>query len=135
VKVKLKNCIQCGRLFIETAGAICPGCFHLLQEQEEQVFRFLQRNGGHGLLEQIIAATGVPKSVVIDMLKRGWFQGEYSVEYPCERCGSLIIDGKLCPACIRFVRHEVRGSGSTNTNIVTTRKNRFHSWEDRHKKK
>lgn len=105
--MQVRNCSQCGRLYEVRIGSLCPQCFHSLQAKEEKVFQFLHEHGGQGTLEEIASATGVPRSVVMAMLKRGWFQGEFQVEYACERCGIMITDGLLCGTCNQIIRQEL----------------------------
>lgn len=111
--MQVRNCSQCGQLFEVRTGALCPQCFHSLQAKEEKVFDFLRKNGGQGTLEEIAWATGVPRSIVMTMLKRGWFQGEFQVEYACEMCGIAITDGKLCGECRRTIRQELLSPQAT----------------------
>ncbi|SMD12632.1 MarR family transcriptional regulator [Sporomusa malonica] len=109
--MSLGYCSECGGLSSIDIGGLCPACHKQEMGEADRVFDYLRRCHGSVSVDQIAAVTGVRRPTVMKMLKRGWFLEEFSVTYPCEQCGSLIVDGQLCPYCICDIRQEMKRIG------------------------
>lgn len=94
----LKNCPECGRLFLENATGLCPACFQQVEEDENKVVEYM-REVRKASLQEIHEATGVKESIIMRMLKRGRLFSDFTVTYPCETCGTQITEGRLCSKC------------------------------------
>lgn len=105
----LKNCPDCGKLFVDNAAGICPECFIRAEKDEAKVVEFL-RQKNKASLEEIHQATGVKHKVIMKMVQRGRiFQGgDVQVNYPCEICGTPIYEGRLCDKCSKNILDQVR---------------------------
>ncbi|WP_425059692.1 hypothetical protein SCACP_02910 [Sporomusa carbonis] len=104
-------CPECGSLSLIDIGGLCPTCHEREQAEADQVFKYLRQCGGCVSVDQIASATCVRKKTVMKMLTRGWFLGEFRVNYPCEHCGSPIVEGHLCSNCIHDIRQEMKRIG------------------------
>ena len=71
--MRVRNCTVCGQLFELPGGTVCPDCRRSPAVQQTQIWAFLQKNGGHGTVEEIATATGIPKSAILALVKGGWF--------------------------------------------------------------
>lgn len=103
----IKNCPQCGKLFVETPTDLCPDCYAELQQDEAKVGEYL-RKVGKSSVPEIHRATGVKEKVIMRMIKQGRIISEFKVFYPCEVCGNLIDVGRLCPACSRNITDQIK---------------------------
>ena len=128
---KLKNCPECGKVFLENGGACCPACMKQREEQKAEIVSFL-REHPKSTVDEICGALGVKKSLVIYMLQPGRLDGiEVHVEYPCAACGEMILSGRYCRPCsakmaeeledsVRRVRHKAasqRGRGRRDDDV------------------
>ena len=106
----LKNCPECGRLFVENASGLCPACYEKIEEDEFKVVEYL-RNTKKASLQEIHEATGVKESIIMRMLKRGRLFSDFDVTYPCESCGSPITEGRICSRCSKGFLDQVKPTG------------------------
>lgn len=96
--MKLMNCPECGKVFLENMTGLCPECYREEEKAELKVIEFL-REKEKSSIEEIRQATGVKERTILRMLKRGSFVGIAGVSYKCENCGRPIYDGRLCAKC------------------------------------
>ena len=97
---KLKNCPECGKLYLEVGQKMCPACYDIELEQEQIVHTYV-RDHDKCSITQIVEDTGVKEKVVLRMLKNGRFinSGGAVITYPCEKCGAEIYTGRFCEKC------------------------------------
>ncbi|MBR1552725.1 MAG: flagellar protein [Schwartzia sp.] len=112
----LKNCPECGKVFLENGGGYCPACMKQREAQKTEIISFL-RDHPASSVDEICETLGVKKSLVIYMLQPGRLDGiDAHVEYPCAACGTMIVSGRYCRPCsvkmteelddsVRRVRH------------------------------
>ncbi len=74
--MRVRNCTVCSHLFELPGGTICPECRRSPAVQQTQIWAFLQENGGHGTVEEIATATGIPKSAVVALVSSSWFHDD-----------------------------------------------------------
>lgn len=108
----LKNCPECGKLFLENMSGICPECYREEEKEELKVIEFLHEKGKSSI-EEIHQATGVKERTIFRMLKRGSFVGIAGVSYKCENCGRPIYDGRLCSKCNKEFMKQVHAMQQT----------------------
>lgn len=105
--MNLINCLHCGRICVETPAKLCPKCMEQEEEAELLVIEFLRGNG-RASVEEIKDATGVHEETILRMLKKGRFVGDFVVQYPCELCGALITEGRVCSSCNSSIMRQAR---------------------------
>lgn len=103
----LKNCPECGRLFVENPSGMCPACYEKVEEDELKVVEYL-RDTRKASLKEIHEATGVKEGIIMRMIKRGRLFSDFDVTYPCESCGTPINEGKLCSRCSKGFLNQVK---------------------------
>lgn len=99
---KLKNCPECGRVFVAYVATACPDCQKKIDEEYQRCVDFLrQRKNRMATLQQLSAGTGVSVKRITQFIREGRLSlAEHpNLGYPCDRCGTLIHEGRLCPAC------------------------------------
>ena len=103
----LANCKECGKLYLQNPAGICPECYQRNEEQEAKVAEYLRKNR-RASIGEVHQATEVPERVIIKMIKAGRIIGEVFVEYPCESCGSPILEGRVCTECSQRVLSQLK---------------------------
>ena len=86
---KLKNCPECGKLYLEVGQKMCPACYDVELEQEKIVHDYV-RDHDKCSIRMIVDDTGVKEKVVLRMIKSGGVVSK-NVAYPCENCGADIF--------------------------------------------
>ena len=104
---KLKNCSNCGRIFVDTGLGICRDC-HEKEEEEMQKVSSYVRDNPHSRVRDICDALGVKERLVMRMIREGRFVMDgVAIEYPCESCGTLITVGRFCDKCNRDLQAQL----------------------------
>lgn len=99
--MNLKNCSQCGKLYVENSRHLCPDCMILEEEDEHKIVEYLRDVVDRASIDEIHEATGVPIKVINRMIKQGRIitNNMVTITYPCEGCGTPITEGQYCPNC------------------------------------
>ena len=110
-KVKLRNCIQCGKVFLsQDREELCTDCKAIYYELEEKVKNYVKDNPGVSMVE-VCEETGVSKKLIQHMARSGVFMdmpmGE-NYMYPCASCGTPIKIGTYCTSCLTRLRNETK---------------------------
>jgi len=94
-------------VFVDNPSGLCPACLELEEGEEFKVVDFL-RERGKASIEEIHNATGVKEKTILRMMKRGRFISDFTITYPCESCGTLISEGRLCSHCNKNIMDQVK---------------------------
>lgn len=108
---ELVNCPQCNKVFVKTVRNICPDCYRKEEEAFRKVHRFLsKRENREATILEIVEATGVEEELIIKFIreKRLLTSRFPKLTYPCEKCGTEIVTGKLCKQCSEDILHEFK---------------------------
>src|SRR5690625_7763772 len=100
--MNLKNCESCGAVFVDPIRTICRDCYYKEEEAFQTVYRFLsKKKNREATLAEIVAATGVEEALIIKFMKQNRLRASQfpKLAYPCEKCGTDIVEGKLCIQC------------------------------------
>lgn len=109
---KIKNCPMCGKLFSDTGHKVCMDCYDKILEKEREVVNYVRDHKG-AKIPEICEATGAPSGMIKKMIREGRFeQIGVKMTYPCEKCGSPIISGKICQQCEEKARTELQKQAS-----------------------
>jgi flagellar operon protein (TIGR03826 family) len=109
---ELRNCPQCGKVFMYMVRNLCPACIDLEEKQYEEVKDYLQKNPG-AQIEQIVEDTGVDESKVLRWMRDGRLVVADTGGRPvlvCQRCGRQVERGSLCPKCAQFLTEEINAT-------------------------
>ena len=105
---KLKNCPECGKLFMDTGVRICRDCMDREEEMMLKISSFVRDNPHSTIKEIVEGVEGAKERLIRRMIKEGRFvQDGMDVSYPCEKCGKLINNGRFCPKCDEELKKEV----------------------------
>ncbi len=106
--MSLKNCPDCGKLFVDNASGMCPDCYRLEEEAEYKIGEYLRKHDKVSI-QEIHEATGVKEKTILRMIKRGRIVTG-SVSYACDSCGAPIYEGRLCSECSHSFTAQVKQS-------------------------
>lgn len=102
-QAELRNCPTCDGFFNYTGiREVCTKCAAEEEKMYEVVYRFLRkRENRSAIIEQIVEATGVTEELLYKWVRKGRLQPSMfpNLGYPCEKCGKLTTQGKLCISC------------------------------------
>lgn len=100
MSAKLKNCQQCGKLFMSQHGEkICPDCVEAQAKLEIVVVDYV-RDHPKCKIPEIMEETGAPESLIRRLIDEGRFvQMGINFSYPCKKCGKPIVAGVYCEDC------------------------------------
>lgn len=120
---KIKNCPACGKLFAAINGAsACPDCQRKIYEKESEVINYV-RDNPRSKVKDIIEATGAPEKMIKKMIREGRFeQVGIKMTYPCEKCGTPIVTGKICNSCMEKMRTELQKKSAEITAALQAKK-------------
>jgi uncharacterized Zn finger protein (UPF0148 family) len=96
----IKNCPECGKLYMENPSGLCPECYAQEEVYEHQIGEYL-REHGKASVETIHKATGVKEKIILRMIRSGRLlvDGISLISYPCDMCGVPIYEGRICAKC------------------------------------
>jgi len=106
--VELRNCPECGKVFVYVTRNLCPEC----AAKEEELFRkvkdYLYEVPG-ATMEEIYEKTGVPPKKILEFLREGRLilkKENVNLILHCEMCGQPILTGRLCDKCSREMKRK-----------------------------
>lgn len=103
---KLKNCSECGKLYMEVGQGMCRDCYNKELDDEKVVCSYVREHDKCGI-QEIVENTGVKERVIFRMLKNGRFiAAGVDITYPCQSCGAPITTGKLCTKCSQDILNQ-----------------------------
>ncbi len=106
--MNLRNCPECGKLFVDNASGMCSDCYQLEEDAEYKIGEYLRKHDKASILE-IHEETGVKERTILRMIKRGRIVTG-SISYPCDSCGRQIFEGRLCSECTQSFTTQVKES-------------------------
>ena len=113
---ELRNCPQCGKVFMYMVRNLCPACIDLEEKQYEEVKDYLRKTPG-AQLEQIVEDTGVDESKILRWMREGRLVVADTGGRPvlvCQRCGRQVARGNLCTKCTQFLTDEINATKGLN---------------------
>ena len=102
----IRNCTECGRVFVYVINDMCPNCVMQEDAYFKTIADYVKDNPKVDVAE-ISKGTGIDAGKIIKMLKGGRLipiceQHDLSL-LVCERCGISIANGRFCPRCFENV--------------------------------
>ncbi|NPV69699.1 MAG: MerR family transcriptional regulator [Firmicutes bacterium] len=96
----IRNCSECGRVFVDRGNELCPRCVEEEDRQFEVVRRYVEAHA-NASVDEVSEETKVPKERIVRFLRLGRLvQGSVSgFELRCDVCGSVIETGRVCRKC------------------------------------
>ncbi|WP_100010411.1 TIGR03826 family flagellar region protein [Lentibacillus sediminis] len=107
---ELANCTRCDVVFVKHTRDICHDCQKSEEDAYQTVYQFLTiRKNREATIPEIVEATGVEEKLLIKFLKEKRLQPSQfpKLSYPCEKCDTPIVSGKLCYKCTEELREDL----------------------------
>ncbi|RSK28627.1 hypothetical protein EJF36_18120 [Bacillus sp. HMF5848] len=100
---ELSNCPNCGALFVKNRFRdVCDVCYKEEEKQYDTVYNYIRkRENRTATMLDVVEDTGVPETKIYKFIKTGRIKlAQFpNLGYPCQKCGTLIREGKLCNNC------------------------------------
>ncbi|MBE4907058.1 hypothetical protein IMZ08_03175 [Bacillus luteolus] len=107
----LTNCPNCNALFVKTnLRDVCEACYKEEEKQFETVYQFIRkRENRTATMLQVVEATEVEEELILKFIRTGRLKlaNFPNLGYPCQKCGTLIREGKLCGHCSSDIRSQL----------------------------
>ncbi|WP_345242334.1 TIGR03826 family flagellar region protein [Pontibacillus salipaludis] len=107
---ELSNCTRCNALFVKNVKDICQDCYKEEEDQFDLVYKYVRKQKNRSAtLDQVSNATGVERDLIMKFVKEQRLRTSMfpNLAYPCERCQTLITDGKICGECSEDIRSDL----------------------------
>jgi len=100
---QLDNCPSCGQIYVKNAfREVCETCYKEEEAKYQTVYKYIrQRENRTATMDQVVEGTGVEEYLIIKFIRKGRIQLIHfpNLGYPCDRCGRIIREDKLCQNC------------------------------------
>lgn len=109
--MELRNCPECGKLFLYTSKNLCPDCMKKEEEIFDRVRDYLYKNP-NSPLEKVAEETEVDEKKILEFLKEGRLILKSGNPYilSCEICGAAILTGRYCENCARNLKKKLESA-------------------------
>jgi flagellar operon protein (TIGR03826 family) len=108
---QLDNCPNCGQIYIKNAFRdVCENCYKQEEADYQTVYKYIrQRQNRTATMEQVVNETGVSEALIVKFIRKGRIQLSQfpHLGYPCDRCGTLIREEKLCVSCKKDIQTQL----------------------------
>lgn len=139
---ELANCSRCDAVFVKHIREICNNCYREEEKAFDTVYKFLrERQNREATMMEIVEKTGVEEALIIKFIKEKRLRTSQfpKLAYPCEKCGSQIVTGKLCGDCSAILKRELEQyekeqQHSQAKKQEATERTRIYYTIDKHKK-
>ena len=108
---ELTNCPKCGEIFVKNQFRdICQNCWKDEEKAYERVYQFIRkRENRTATMTQVVESTEIDEDLLLKFIRTGRLKLSQfpNLGYPCEKCGALIREGKLCGTCTEEFRKDL----------------------------
>ena len=109
---ELRNCPKCNAIFnFNGLRDVCASCHKTEEDLFDIVYKFLrQRANRAATIERIEEVTGADKSLLYKWVRKRRLQPAQfpGLGYPCDNCGTLVTQGKLCRNCTDSIQTDLK---------------------------
>lgn len=109
---ELRNCPRCDAFFNYTGiRDVCLKCAQKEEELYQIVYRFLRKRENRAAnVERIEEATGVERELLYKWVRKGRLHPAVfpNLGYPCDNCGHITNNGKLCEKCSDSIKSDLK---------------------------
>lgn len=109
---ELRNCPMCDEFFNYTGlREVCHKCALKEEDMYQVVYRFLRKRENRAAnIDRIEEATGVERELLYKWVRKGKLHPAVfpNLGYPCDNCGHLTTNGKLCDDCQDSLKSDLR---------------------------
>jgi len=110
--MELLNCPNCGEIYVKNAiQDICNQCYKEEEAEYEKVYSFLRkRENRAATIERVAEVTNVKEELLHKWVRKGRIHTAQfpNMGYPCDKCGKIIREGKLCEVCVSGIKEDLK---------------------------
>lgn len=109
--MNVANCPRCGKIFVKGFAEVCPVCVKDIDQQYERCLKYLRENKG-AAIQELSEVTEVSIKQITKFIREGRISlvNAPNMSYPCEVCGTLIRENKMCDLCRNKLVKDVRNN-------------------------
>lgn len=108
----LQNCPKCDSLYVKNKFRdVCEKCWKEEEAAYDTVAKYMRkRENRAATIIQVVEATGVSEELILKFIKAGRFQLTQfpNFGYPCDKCGKVIREGRICASCASSLRADLK---------------------------
>ncbi|WLR55537.1 hypothetical protein LC048_00495 [Mesobacillus subterraneus] len=108
----LQNCPKCDSLYVKNKFRdVCEKCWREEEAAYDTVAKYMRkRENRAATVVQVVEATGVQEDLILKFIRSGRFQLTQfpNFGYPCDKCGAVIREGRLCASCAGELMADLR---------------------------
>ncbi|WP_226678963.1 TIGR03826 family flagellar region protein [Mesobacillus jeotgali] len=108
----LQNCQKCDSLYVKNKFRdVCEKCWKEEEAAYDTVSKYMRkRENRAATVVQVVEATGVSEDLILKFIKAGRFQLTQfpNFGYPCDKCGAVIREGRICTSCAGELMADLR---------------------------
>ncbi|WP_227937246.1 TIGR03826 family flagellar region protein [Alkalihalobacillus deserti] len=96
------NCPKCGKIFVKALRPICQHCYKEQEDQFDKVSTFMRKKQNRmSSIREVHEQTEVELTLIHQFVREGRLQTKSfpNLGYPCESCGEIIKEGRICGGC------------------------------------
>ena len=109
--MELTNCPNCDSIFVKNKFRdVCDKCWKEEEKAYETVYQFMRkRENRAATMKQVVESTGVDEELLLKFIRAGRLKLTQfpNLGYPCDKCGAIIREGKLCGKCTEELRKDL----------------------------
>ncbi|GAF67106.1 flagellar operon protein [Bacillus sp. TS-2] len=99
---QVNNCPKCGALFVKALRSLCNACYKEQEDCYDRVSRFMRKKHNRmATIQEVHEKTEVSLELIQQFVREGRILVSQfpNLAYPCESCGQLIQQGRICGSC------------------------------------
>ncbi len=96
------NCPRCNKIFVKNLRDVCTDCYREEENDYQTVHQFVRkRDNRMASIIEVEQETGVDKTLIYKFIRQGRIHlaSFPNLAYPCESCGKMIREGRICGEC------------------------------------
>ncbi|MGE8080531.1 TIGR03826 family flagellar region protein [Peribacillus loiseleuriae] len=109
--MELINCTNCNTLFVKSKFRdVCDACYKEEEAKFDIVYKYIRKATNRtATMQQVVDGTGVEEELLIKFVKKGRLRlAQFpNLGYPCEKCGTIIKEGRICNSCASSIRSDL----------------------------
>ncbi len=113
--MNLKNCRQCGKVYLDSGSLLCPACVSKMEEQYLRVRDYLFKNPKESI-DIVSKETDVEAKIILQMIREGRLEmkaGQHGLT--CRACSSPVDSGQYCTKCLGNISRNLKQATEEST--------------------
>ncbi|KGX93946.1 membrane protein [Pontibacillus halophilus JSM 076056 = DSM 19796] len=107
---ELANCPRCNAIYVKGVRDICEACYRKEEDDYDLVYTYIRKKKNRTAgVEEVANHTGVSEKTIRKFVKEGRLRSGMfpNLDYPCDRCGTMINEGLICGSCANEIQADL----------------------------